>query len=361
MKMTPFVIVTGSTLILFGVILANIAAPSWVFRPLPSANAAPYTPLQLEGRALYVKNGCVYCHSQETRPMDWGVGSGEAAQPGDYAYDSPHLIGSSRTGPDLFREGGYHTDDWHWAHFENPRYTRPQSIMPSFKYIRGHERSALIAYVQCLGGRRGESRAEEQGSLKPRLIAYYAKGPADNVAYLNKTIPKQWLEMPNPVPASPGSIERGRVVYAAFCTGCHGAYGDGRGAAKPYLNPPPMDFTLVQASGANPSSGQRGFHFNPSKNKVSTLNNGAIYYAVLYGLPGSAMPAFKGQLESEKIWDVGNYIGASFMAWKKQEYKGRYDELARSWDFVPCSAVRVAQTNAGRNTQKWQTQGRHPG
>ena len=58
---------------------------------------------ELKGREIYVKNGCVYCHSQDTRAMDWGEGSGLAAQPGDYAYDSPHEVGSSRNGPDLFR------------------------------------------------------------------------------------------------------------------------------------------------------------------------------------------------------------------------------------------------------------------
>ena len=260
--------------------------------------------------------------------MDWDMGSGEAAQPGDYAYDSPHLTGTLRTGPDLMREGGYRTDDWHWAHFENPRYTRPQSLMPSYKFIRGHDRTALIAYIQCLGGKRSISRADELRQLKPKLIGYYNLGPAENVAHLNSTVPEQWLTMPNPVPATPGSIERGRVVYEAFCIGCHGAYGDGRGPAKPYLNPPPMDFTLLQASGANPQTGQPGYRYDLTKNKVSSLNNGVIYYAVFNGLPGSAMPHFKGILESEKIWDVGNYIGWKFMNWPLDPYKGRYEEMA---------------------------------
>src|SRR4051812_13075253 len=146
MKMTPLTVLFGSSLVFFSVVIGNIIMPVEVFHPKPSANAEPYTPLQLEGRAIYVKNGCVYCHSQATRPMDSGMGSGMAAQAGDYAYDSPHLVGSNRNGPDLFREGGYHSDDWHVAHFYDPRYTRPQSFMPSFKYIQGHERDALIAY-----------------------------------------------------------------------------------------------------------------------------------------------------------------------------------------------------------------------
>lgn len=323
MKMTPVVILFGSSAVLLAVIFGNIMLPAAIWQPKPSASAVPYSKLELEGRQLYVQNGCVYCHSQDTRPMDWDIGSGDAAEPGDYAYDSPHLVGSERNGPDLFREGGYHTDDWHWAHFEDPRFTRPQSFMPSFKYIKGQQRRALIAYIQCLGGRTSRERAAEQDRLQVKMIAYYGKGVAENVAYLNSTMPKQWLTMPNPEPITAGSIDRGHTLYLAYCAGCHGPAGDGRGQAKPYLDPPPMDFTLLQASGASPST-----TFNGKSNHVSPLNNGIIYYAVLNGIPGSAMPAFKGQLESEKIWDVGNYVGVAFMGWKTQGEHGEYQEIS---------------------------------
>jgi cytochrome c oxidase cbb3-type subunit 2 len=321
MKMTPFVIAGGSTAVLLSVVVANVLMPDFVFRPKPSANAVPYTAQELRGREIYIENGCLYCHSQDAGPTDWGMGSGMSMEAGDYAYDSPHLIGSERNGPDLSREGGYHTDDWHWAHFEDPRYTRPQSFMPSFKFLRGTDRVALIAYMQCLGGRTGRERAAEQARDKLTLITYYNKGVGDNVAYLNSTFPQQWLKMPNPVPVTVGSVGRGKRVYEAYCIGCHGEAGDGRGPAKQYLNPPPMDFTLLQASGATPAGRDVAGKFNS--------NNGSIYYAVLYGIPGSAMPQFKGQLESEKIWDVGNYIGATFMGWPLQSYKGNYDELTQ--------------------------------
>ena len=329
MKMTTLVVLAGSTLVLLSVIIGNVLMPAWVFRPQPSATARPYTPQQLHGREIYIQNGCVYCHSQDARPMDWGMGSGFASQPGDYAYDSPHLVGEHRNGPDLSHEGGYHPDDWHWAHFEDPRYARPQSFMPSYKFVQGKDRSDLIAYIQCLGGQPGRDRSQQQSDLKQLLVKYYQEGPGPNVAYLNSTLPKEWLTMPNPVPVDEGSITRGRATYLAYCVGCHGEHGDGRGPAKPYLNPPPMDFTLVQASGADPEGGQFRYHYDYGLNKVSVINNGAIYYAVLYGLPGSAMPQFKGQLESEKIWDVGNYVGWAFMGWKLEPYKNKYDELTK--------------------------------
>ena len=333
MKMTPLTILFGSLLVMFSWVVVMAILPTQVFHPNPTPNALQYTSQQLKGREIYLKNGCVYCHSQDTRPMDWGMGSGFAAQPGDYAYDSPHEVGSSRNGPDLMREAGYHPDDWHWAHFENPRYTRPQSFMPSFSYIRGEDRTNLIAYLQCLGGKMGVKRAQQQRDLKVDLTKYYQKGPGENVAYLNSTIPSAWLVMPNPEPVTYGSVERGRILYVAYCAGCHGEHGDGRGPSKPYLNPPPMDFTLVQASGASPQGGQPGYHYDYRKNEVSSISNGTIYYVVLYGIPGSAMPQFKGQLPSEKIWDVGNYVGWAFMGWKMEPDSGRIEELAQKpWE-----------------------------
>ncbi len=330
MKMTPLTILFGSLFVMFSWVVVIALLPVQVFHPNPTPNAQPYTAQQLKGREIYIQNGCVYCHSQDTRPMDWGEGSGMAAQPGDYAYDSPHAVGSSRNGPDLFREGGYHPDDWHWAHFENPRYTRPQSFMPSFSYIKGEDRSNLIAYIQCLGGRMGVKRAKQQADLKVNLIKYYQKGPGENVAYLNSTLPSDWLNIPNPEPVTEGSVERGRVLYVAYCAGCHGEHGDGRGPSKPYLNPPPMDFTLVQASGASSQGGQPGYHYDYRKNEVSSITNGAIYEVLVEGIPGSAMPQFKGQLPSEKMWDVGNYVGWAFMGWKMEPYSGRYEELAKT-------------------------------
>ena len=350
MKMTPLTILFGSFLVVFTVVIAIALVPVIVFNPPASPNAHQYTAQELRGRDIYVQNGCVYCHSQDTRPMDWGEGSGLAAQPGDYAYDSPHLVGSSRNGPDLMREGGYHPDDWHWAHFQNPRYTRPQSFMPSFSYIRGTDRVNLIAYIQCLGGKDGIKRANQQRQLKVNLIKYYQKGPAENLPYLNSTLPSSWLVMPNPEPVTIGSVERGRVLYVAYCAGCHGEHGDGRGPSKPYLSPPPMDFTLVQASGANPQGGQLGYHYDYRKNEVSSISNGVIYYVVLYGIPGSAMPQFKGQLPSEKIWDVGNYVGWAFMGWKMEPNSGRYEELAqekRPWEHTwEVGQKRVASVQA---------------
>ncbi|MAM30603.1 MAG: cytochrome C oxidase Cbb3 [Flavobacteriaceae bacterium] len=96
----------------------------------------PYTPLELEGRDLYIKEGCVSCHSQMVRPFRSEVERyGEYSKSGEYVYDHPFLWGSKRTGPDLFRVGGKYSDNWHLNHFYDPQSTSSGSIMPSYKWL----------------------------------------------------------------------------------------------------------------------------------------------------------------------------------------------------------------------------------
>ena len=104
---------------------------------------------------VYVQNGCTYCHTQFVRNIDWGLGAERIAQSGDYVQDQPHLLGTERTGPDLSQEGGEHPDDWHLAHFTNPRYVRPESIMPNWEFLGIENIRALIAYKQSLGIQNG--------------------------------------------------------------------------------------------------------------------------------------------------------------------------------------------------------------
>lgn len=92
-----------------------------------------YTDLELYGRQIYMAEGCFYCHSQQTRYQDRGMGP--AAIPQEYQFDAPHLLGSARTGPDLAREGGKYPSRWHVLHHINPRSKSAGSIMPSFKHL----------------------------------------------------------------------------------------------------------------------------------------------------------------------------------------------------------------------------------
>ena len=96
----------------------------------------PYTPLELEGRDLYIREGCNNCHSQMVRPFrSEKVRYGEYSKAGEFVYDHPFLWGSKRTGPDLHRVGGKYPDSWHYNHMLDPELTSAGSIMPSYSFL----------------------------------------------------------------------------------------------------------------------------------------------------------------------------------------------------------------------------------
>ncbi len=108
------------------------------------SSVKPYTPLELEGRDIYIREGCVGCHSQMIRPFRSETERyGEYSKSGEYVYDHPFLWGSKRTGPDLMRIGGKYNDNWHLNHFYDPQTTSAGSIMPSYKWLirNEHDRS----------------------------------------------------------------------------------------------------------------------------------------------------------------------------------------------------------------------------
>lgn len=106
----------------------------------PPEGLKPYTSAELRGRAVYIANGCMYCHSQQPRSESFAPdakrGWGRASVPGDYYYDRPHLLGSMRTGPDLLNIGVRQpSKDWHLGHLYQPRAYVPGSIMPPYPYL----------------------------------------------------------------------------------------------------------------------------------------------------------------------------------------------------------------------------------
>jgi len=107
---------------------------------VPTISAVkPYTPLELIGRDIYVREGCVNCHSQMIRPFRSETERyGEYSKAGEFVYDHPFLWGSKRTGPDLQREGGKYPDSWHWDHMMDPTQTSAGSVMPSYGWLYEH-------------------------------------------------------------------------------------------------------------------------------------------------------------------------------------------------------------------------------
>ncbi|WP_406667818.1 cytochrome-c oxidase, cbb3-type subunit II [Gallaecimonas sp. GXIMD1310] len=155
----------------------------------PVKGLKPYTALELEGRDIYIREGCVGCHSQMVRPFRHETERyGHYSVAGESVWEHPFLWGSKRTGPDLARLGGRYSDDWHRVHLTDPRAVVPESIMPAYPWlneqkldgkltakkmkifrsfgvpysdeqianaeqqVKGHtEMDALVAYLQSLG------------------------------------------------------------------------------------------------------------------------------------------------------------------------------------------------------------------
>lgn len=113
----------------------------------PPAGLQRYTAEQLLGRSIYIREGCLYCHSQQVRPEGFGSDQarfwGRPSIPADYVYDKPHLLGTMRTGPDLMNIAVRQAnEDWHLLHLYNPRLVTPGSVMPPFPWLFDEKQSA---------------------------------------------------------------------------------------------------------------------------------------------------------------------------------------------------------------------------
>ncbi len=117
------------------------------------ASVKPYTPLEVLGRDIYIREGCVGCHSQMVRPFRSETERyGEYSKAGEFVYDHPFLWGSKRTGPDLHRVGLKYPDAWHYNHMDNPRSTSPGSVMPRYSWLLTQklDTSSLTARIAAL-------------------------------------------------------------------------------------------------------------------------------------------------------------------------------------------------------------------
>jgi cytochrome c oxidase cbb3-type subunit 2 len=150
----------------------------------PVAGLKPYTPLQLTGRDVYIREGCYNCHSQMVRPFRAEVERyGHYSVAGEFVYDHPFQWGSKRTGPDLHRVGGRYSDEWHRLHLLDPRSVVPESNMPAYPWLARNAANAEDVEAKMRALRwvgvpyRDEEIAKAKGELKDRtemdaLIAY---------------------------------------------------------------------------------------------------------------------------------------------------------------------------------------------
>lgn len=140
-------------------ILPGVIEKSW---SIPVAGAKPYDEAQLRGKAVYQREGCWYCHTQQIRTLEsdvkrygWRGVPAPISEPGEFVYDKPHTFGTRRIGPDLARVGGKYDRSWHRTHFINPRQLVAGSVMPPFPWLvndkGGQDFEDLLAYLQTRG------------------------------------------------------------------------------------------------------------------------------------------------------------------------------------------------------------------
>ena len=262
-----------------------------------------YTPLELAGRDIYQREGCMGCHTQTVRPLASEVARyGDYSKAGEFAYDRPHLWGSKRTGPDLAREGGLRPNDWHVRHFRHPQAVVPRSNMPAYAFLEGakldpatvraHYRALASMYTPAeFAAKEEDFAALSDKTDMDALVAY--------MQWLGHAIPRECqvgdLTAVNPLAGKHEGVTRGAAVYANNCAQCHGDRGEGMAGAVPSL----VDDEFLGQKGDVPDGTYFGLIScgSDAKKKIGRA-----------GDPGGGMTAFGGQLSDDDIWSVISFI-----------------------------------------------------
>ena len=287
----------GSTLVYACLALAMAVFPGIELSSLPaSPGLQPLTALQSEGRDIYAANGCAYCHTQQVRPLAQDKVFGRPSAPGDFKYQTPELLGSERTGPDLTNIGTRQPSAvWQYIHLYEPRAVVPESVMPSFNWLftvvdRAPTGVTPVALPNTYAPAHGVVIPTHEAQA---LIAYLASLQQPHLAM---------AEMAGGEHAAAGSASpvggydsaKGAALFTANCAACHQASGEGLPGAFPPLkgndvvndSDPTMHITVVLS----------GLH----DRKV-----GGVAYA-------SAMPPFAATLSDAEIADIVDYERSSW-------------------------------------------------
>jgi cytochrome c oxidase cbb3-type subunit II len=299
-------IVGGSTLLYAALALIMGVLPGITLSHVsPGPGVAPLTKQQLRGREVYVANGCSYCHTQQVRPLAEDRIFGRPSARGDFAYQTPELLGSERTGPDLTNVGARQPSSvWQFIHLYNPRAVVPESIMPSFAWlfkvrdqapagttvvpvpppfapphgvvVPSQDAEALVAYLLAL----------KQPELPKSADAAVATASTASDAAAQNT------------PSAPGGaaydLAKGQALFITNCAACHQATGAGLPGAFPPLKGDPV---------VNDTDPTR--HIHVVLNGLHGMSVGGTVYP-------STMPPFKTVLSDA---DVANIIDYERTAW----------------------------------------------
>ena len=266
-------------------------------------NLRPFTPLQLAGRDIYQREGCVGCHTQTIRPLPSEVARyGDYSKAGEFAYDHPFLWGSKRTGPDLAREGGLRPDGWHYQHYANPQALFPKSNMPKYAFLKGRplDPGEVAAHLAALGAVHPELKvdlAAVQASLagKDELDALVAYTQWLGHAVARRQGGSADLDLENPLAHDTQAVVVGKKLFTENCAVCHGDEAQGTEGVAPSL----IDDQFLGEKGDLPD----GAYF-------AIISGGSDVKPIAgrKGDPGGGMTAFGGQLKKEEIWSIISWL-----------------------------------------------------
>jgi len=264
-----------------------------------------FTPLQLAGRDVYQREGCVGCHTQTVRPLASEVARyGDYSKAGEFAFDHPFLWGSKRTGPDLAREGGLRPDAWHYQHYVSPQQMFPRSNMPAYAFLKGRplDPQAILAHMSGLAGLHPELKtdlAAVQASLagKDELDALVAYTQWLGHAVQRRQAGAVDLAAVNPFAADMKAKLKGKKLFLDNCAVCHGDEGHGMADVAPDL----LDDRFLEVDGDLPDAAY-----------FAIIKDGSDVKPAL-GRPGAkdgGMTAFGGQLSADDIWSIVAWLRA---------------------------------------------------
>jgi cytochrome c oxidase cbb3-type subunit 2 len=280
----------------------------------------PLTALQAEGRDVYVANGCSYCHTQQVRPLPQDKIFGRPSAPGDFAYQTPELLGSQRTGPDLSNVGVRQPSTvWQYIHLYNPRAVVPESIMPAFDWMfrvvdQAAPGTTPVPLPQAYAPAHGIVVPDRQAVA---LVAYLLslKQPAlPGVSNDASATPIPGPSSSPPLagtstgagaavqPPAGGSASaaggydpaKGKALFTANCAACHQAGGEGLPGAFPALK------GNAAINDADPTT-----HIRVVIHGLQGASVGGVVYS-------SPMPAFGDMLSDDDIVDIINYERSSW-------------------------------------------------
>lgn len=288
----------GFGLFVFSFALLGIApglALAQQIRLTKPSDMVPLSALEEQGRNVYAREGCAYCHTQQVRfVLSDAKRFGAPTRAWETTFDYPQLWGTRRIGPDLAREGAVRSDDWQRVHLFNPRLIVAQSTMPAYPWLfdgsatlPNQDGQSLLAYLKTLGRSRVLSGNANAGPLpgcncpddvKDLESPDVPLNTNANMAINNVTYqPVSYVEGNGP------NARHGASLFKQNCASCHGYGGDGDGAAASLLMP------------------------KPAKLAEKNLSRDRIGNAILNGVPGTAMPAWR-DLPPDQIEDLIAFV-----------------------------------------------------